>query len=97
MESCKIFEMEDLAGECWEYVPEHLIKEVAKSFPSGVPKKIKQCAVCFKELMEHILCLIPCGHTDTCSDCIEKIQNQEDFQKCPICQSDITNVYRVFI
>ena len=61
--AAKKFEMEDLADECWEYIPNRLIKEMAESFPSQsppleqVPKKIKQCAVCFKELMEHIHCL----------------------------------------
>ena len=95
--AAKKFELEDFADECWEYIPNRLIKEMAESFPLEVPKKIKQCAVCLKELMEHILCLFTCGHTNTCSDCIEKIRNQDGFQKCPICQSDITNVCRVYI
>ena len=79
--AAKKFEMQEIAEECWKHVPEYFIKKVVADHCQPTNKKMKQCAVCFVELKEPLHCLIPCGHTATCLNCIEEIQRGDDFQK----------------
>jgi hypothetical protein len=47
------------------------------------------CCICYNKL-EYIHALIPCGHTSTCIQCINKID------KCAICTKKITGNLRIY-
>lgn len=50
--------------------------------------RIKKCSVCFSEIDEKYV-IVPCGHTDLCKYCFEKIKETTDEPKCPNCRKSI--------
>jgi len=50
----------------------------------------KDCCICFTEIKVKIA-LIPCGHTQTCESCIEKINNT-----CSICKQIVTGKMNIY-
>jgi len=54
-----------------------------------LPRQINCCDICFNNQKTHA-CL-PCGHKCLCSDCAVEIS-----ERCPICNTLITNVVRIF-
>ena len=60
-------------------------------------KKIKntnanECCICYEEIkIRHVL--IPCGHTQYCEKCIEKLPNQT----CSMCKLRYTQILKIFV
>lgn len=60
---------------------------------------ISECAVCFEQFgstndvgkLITRSCIIPCGHAQSCSSCLEKMK------ACPICKRQIHNYLRAYI
>ena len=50
------------------------------------------CCVCLNEISKRIV-LIPCGHADICSTCVEKLHNSE----CPTCRAKIANHIHIYL
>lgn len=49
----------------------------------------QECAICLEPIKERYV-VVPCGHANTCYDCISRLK------KCPICSKDIGQVIKVF-
>lgn len=49
----------------------------------------KMCTICFKKTDRNKI-LVPCGHTQYCTKCIEKLT------ECSICRSAITNIINIY-
>ena len=94
--AAKKFEVKGMVKECLKNVPDDLIEEKMADHRLPTQSRMKQCTVCFEKLMEPLLCLIPCGHTDTCSNCIEVIQRGNETEKCPICRQAFMSVNKVY-
>lgn len=56
---------------------------------SGKQPSKKNCCVCFSQIDTKYV-LFPCGHTNTCFDCIKLIK------KCPICNTTIDNFIKLY-
>ena len=45
------------------------------------------CCVCYREFSPEVLPReFPCGHTETCSECCEKIEERRGIVQCPMCR-----------
>lgn len=55
----------------------------------SLPRQINCCDICLSNQKTHA-CL-PCGHKCLCSDCAVEISD-----RCPICNTLITNIIRIF-
>ena len=89
--AAKKFQMKEFAKECWIHIPNELIEEIVSDHGQRSKKKMKECAVCFKKLNKPLHCLIPCGHTDTCLNCIEEIQMASNGSNiCSMCRQAFT-------
>jgi chromosome segregation ATPase len=51
---------------------------------------VDECCICMNKLTERYV-LIPCGHTQTCDKCIDKVT------KCPLCKKVFKKVLKVFV
>lgn len=50
---------------------------------------ILECAICYEEIKQTFACS-PCGHTNTCATCLDKIS------KCPSCRTKIESKLRIY-
>lgn len=72
------------------WVTDNTILEMANEgsvLKQQLPKK--SCCVCFSQIDTKYV-LFPCGHTDTCIECIKVIK------KCPICNAKIDNFIKLY-
>lgn len=53
-----------------------------------------ECCTC-KNLMKNRFTLIPCGHTQTCIDCIPKVISEN--KKCPLCMTKIESYMQIYL
>ena len=72
-----------------ELVDENVIKLVDENVIKLVDENEKECSICVANIKKKIA-LVPCGHTDICQECSNKIK------RCPICKSEIEKVIRIF-
>ena len=63
--------------------------KVKKNVIKLVDENEKECSICMTYIKKKIA-LVPCGHTDICQECSNKIKT------CPICKSEIEKVIRIF-
>jgi hypothetical protein len=49
-----------------------------------------ECCVCFDDILQQYA-IIPCGHIDVCSNCLDKVNDE-----CPTCRSKITSRLRIY-
>ncbi len=49
----------------------------------------QKCVVCF-QMTDRKSALVPCGHTQFCSNCISK------FTSCPVCRADVSTYIKIF-
>lgn len=60
-------------------------------------KHSMNCSICMLTIDKQT-CLIPCGHSQFCAKCIEKLSSKTDSKAtCPICQKTITSTLRIFL
>ena len=67
-------------------------------FDAGVIKALadeRKCSICFQVLRSPFQCLVPCGHSTTCADCLRKVRSRDS--KCPMCRKDITDVHLAYL
>jgi len=50
------------------------------------------CCICFEKIKKRVA-LVPCGHTNICVLCVEKLCEK----KCLICKSNFSNFIHIFI
>ena len=55
-----------------------------------VDETIKECSMCMTDIKNIKIALVPCGHTDICQECSNKIKT------CPICKVEIEKVINIF-
>ena len=54
-------------------------------------KNIKECCICITQYKQKYV-LIPCGHTQVCFNCYNKLQQK----KCPLCNKQIKNIIKMY-
>jgi len=60
---------------------------------NSVPLAEENCIICFEKERNHIL--IPCGHLILCKSCCDTFK-ERNISNCPLCQSKINLICKVF-
>jgi len=72
---------------------ENIITQLEKlKLQQNSPKINNECCVCFEKIKKRVA-LVPCGHTNICVACIEKLSEK----KCPMCNSNFSHNIHIFI
>ena len=64
--------------------------------PQNAPNISFDCNVCYANLGNARICIIPCGHAKTCQVCIDRIKVMPQNNVCPECRGPITNTLTIF-
>ena len=54
-----------------------------------------ECVVCM-ETGKQKAAVVPCGHTQTCYECLDMLQQTEGQQWCPVCRGKIVSIVRLY-